>query len=110
MSIFSLLPSRLKAARQACHLTLEQAAEASGLSVSFLSDMERGRTNPSLETLVKLAACYQTTPVYLFTEADASLYVIQVRLRLLEQMRAGIDEEITRLRSSIARVERKGEV
>lgn len=29
--------------------------------MSFLSDMERGRTAPSLETLSKLATCYDVT-------------------------------------------------
>lgn len=35
--------------------TLKDVAEETGLSVSFLSDMERGRTNPSLKTVIALA-------------------------------------------------------
>lgn len=42
--------------------TLREAAEAAGISVSFLSDMERGVSNPSLETLGKLAAHYGVPP------------------------------------------------
>lgn len=34
---------------------LKEVSEATGLSVSFLSDIERGRTNPSLKTIIALA-------------------------------------------------------
>lgn len=40
-------------------LTLSQVSEQTNLSVSFLSDVERGKTNPSLDTLQKLAEFYQ---------------------------------------------------
>jgi transcriptional regulator with XRE-family HTH domain len=36
-------------------LTLVEVAEKTGLSVSFLSDLERGQTRPSLDTLEKLS-------------------------------------------------------
>ena len=39
--------------------TLQKVFEETGISVSFLSDMERGKTKPSLETLQKLANFYQ---------------------------------------------------
>lgn len=48
----------LRALRVAHRLTLAEVAEQTGISVSFLSDVERGRTDPSLETLRKLAASY----------------------------------------------------
>lgn len=48
----------LKAARLHARLTLEQLSRASGLSVSFLSDVENDKTRPSLRTLQKLAMCY----------------------------------------------------
>lgn len=35
--------------------TLKNTSEDTGLSVSYLSDIERGRTNPSLQTLETLA-------------------------------------------------------
>ena len=37
---------------------LRDVAMATGLSVSYLSNLERGRTEPSLKTLRKIAACY----------------------------------------------------
>jgi XRE family transcriptional regulator, regulator of sulfur utilization len=52
------IPVELRALRTAHRKTLAQLAEQTGLSLSFLSDVERGRTDPSLETLRKIAAAY----------------------------------------------------
>lgn len=56
------LNDRLKEIRKARELTLLQVKERTGVSVSYLSDLERGRTsNPTLDTMEKLAACYGLT-------------------------------------------------
>lgn len=47
-----------KAMRRHYHLTLKQLGERTGLSISFLSDLERGRTEASMKTLRRLARCY----------------------------------------------------
>ncbi len=39
-------------------MTLKQAAETTGLSVSYIAETEKGQTNPTLATLAKLAECY----------------------------------------------------
>ncbi len=52
------LGSELRRLRKSRRLTLANVAKETELSVSFLSDVERGRTKPSLDTLEKLAACY----------------------------------------------------
>lgn len=44
--------------REAEGYTLLELAEKTGLSVSFLSDLERGRTDPSMKTLRKIADAY----------------------------------------------------
>jgi XRE family transcriptional regulator, regulator of sulfur utilization len=54
------LGEKLKAIRKNVHnLTLSEVSEKTKLSVSFLSDVERGRTNPSLDTLDTLAKFYE---------------------------------------------------
>jgi transcriptional regulator with XRE-family HTH domain len=53
------LKDRLREIRQKRGVTLLQVAEAVKLSVSYLSDLERGRTKPSLDTLERLAAYYE---------------------------------------------------
>jgi transcriptional regulator with XRE-family HTH domain len=56
------LHDRLKEIRKEREFTLLQVKERTGLSVSYLSDLERGRTsNPTLDTLEKLALCYGLT-------------------------------------------------
>ena len=40
------------------HLTLREVANGSGVTISFLSDIERGRTLPSLDTLERIAEVY----------------------------------------------------
>lgn len=46
--------ARLRAARQAQRLTMEQVATVTGLSKGFISRVERDLTSPSVTTLVKL--------------------------------------------------------
>jgi transcriptional regulator with XRE-family HTH domain len=66
-----MLGARLRATRKRQGYTLADVGERTGLSVSFLSDIERGRTRPSLDTLEKLATCYQLTISDLLEGADA---------------------------------------
>ena len=53
------LGNRLRTLRKERRYTLADVSKRTGLSVSFLSDAERGRTKPSLDTLEKLAECYE---------------------------------------------------
>lgn len=48
----------LRRLRKNMQLTLVQVNERTDLSVSFLSDIERGKANPSMESLEKLAEVY----------------------------------------------------
>ena len=48
----------LRTVRRQHQMTLVQVSRVSGLSVSFLSDIENGRSMPSLRSLQALAACY----------------------------------------------------
>lgn len=55
MKLKELFGKRLRALRKQSHLTQEQLAEQAGISVEFLSFIERGINSPSFETLEKLA-------------------------------------------------------
>lgn len=55
------LAAYLKVMRESHEMTQREVSEKTGLSVSYVSDLERGRTLPSLKTLEKLAACYEMT-------------------------------------------------
>lgn len=59
---------RLRATRG---LSLREASDRSGLSISFLSALERGVSGASVATLQRLMAAYGTTMLELFTGAAA---------------------------------------
>jgi|SRR3990170_3512156 len=49
---------------------LHEVASAAGISVSFLSDVERGRTLPSLETCQALCNFYGISLAWLFSDVE----------------------------------------
>jgi len=61
----------LRRLRHAHGLSLRQAGERAGLSVSFLSALERGLSGASIATLQRITAAYGTTVQELFGPADA---------------------------------------
>ena len=58
----------IRALRREKNLTLKELAKKARLSVSFLSDIEKGRSKPSLETLINISLVLQTTPAALLSE------------------------------------------
>ena len=58
-------------------LTVQQLAEATGLSKGFVSQVENGRTSPSLATLQDLARSLETSVAYLVVEEDQAPYVVR---------------------------------
>lgn len=52
------LGQRLRLIRKEHRLTLKELSQLSRLSVPYLSDMERGVVNPSIDTLQKVAIAY----------------------------------------------------
>lgn len=64
------LNERLREVRHKRDVTLLQVGEVTKLSVSYLSDLERGRAKPSLDTLERLAAYYEISIVDLLSGVD----------------------------------------
>ena len=62
----------LRRLRQAQRLSLRDAAEASNLSVSFISSLERGVSGASVATLQRLTAAYGTTLAGLFAGPETA--------------------------------------
>lgn len=50
-----LFGERLKERRRACDMTQAQLAEQTDITAAYISLIERGRANPTLEMMVKLA-------------------------------------------------------
>lgn len=65
------LGKELREARVRRHLSLEALAAASGVSTGSISQLERGRGNPSVLTLRRLAEALDL-PLLLFTQGPAS--------------------------------------
>ena len=65
------LGTRLKQWRQARRLTQEQLAEAAGLSYKFIGEIERGRGNPSVDTLSRLSQALDLDIVELFGPVES---------------------------------------
>jgi len=68
---------RLRAARLARHLTIDQLAEATNLSKGFISRVERDQTSPSVNTLVILCDVLDIPIGDLFTRTDATLLSLE---------------------------------
>lgn len=62
-------------------LTVQQLAEASGLSKGFISQVENNRTSPSLATLGDLAMALNTSVAYLVVEEEQVPYHVRASER-----------------------------
>lgn len=65
MDMRQIVGLNVKRVRVARGLTQEQLAERSGFSQQYLSDLERGRRNPTVVSLWELAQALETTPTEL---------------------------------------------
>lgn len=59
----------LSTLRHESSMNLKDVALKTGLSISYLSDLERDRTEPSIKTLRLLASAYDVKPSYLLDES-----------------------------------------
>lgn len=64
------LHHRLRALRRQHKLSLDQLAERSGLTKSYLSKVERGLSEPSISTVLKLAQAYDIGVARLLGSAE----------------------------------------
>ncbi len=64
------IAEKLKAFRLANHMTLKQLAQKAGCTDAYLSQLERGRANPSIMILKKIASALKVKVVDFFLEND----------------------------------------
>jgi len=65
------LAQKLKTLRLANRMTLKQLAKKAGCTDAYLSQLERGRANPSIMILKKIAAALQVKVVDFFLESES---------------------------------------
>ena len=81
------LGRKIRDLRQRRGLTVQLLAEASSLSKGFISQVENGRTSPSLATLHDLARALGTSVAYLVVEEEQVLSVVRANER--QRVRVG---------------------
>lgn len=92
--------SRIKILRKQRKMTLKELGAQTGLSSSFLCDVEQGRTKPSLNRLNEIACALETSVAYLMGEdcfSDRLPLWVQETSRLLLDSNLGIQilQELT---------------
>jgi DNA-binding XRE family transcriptional regulator len=64
------LASRLREARQKKGMTLKEVERLSGFSSTHVSEIERGRTTPTIDALVRIARALSQDPCYFVEEQE----------------------------------------
>lgn len=72
MDMRRLVGRNVRRLRLALELTQEQFAERSGYSQQYISDLERGRRNPTVVTLFELSQALKVEPAELIARDDAA--------------------------------------
>jgi transcriptional regulator with XRE-family HTH domain len=72
---------KIKTLRQVKQLTIQDLANKTGLSKSFLCNVEKGKTSPSLASLEKIAATLRMPLTYFFLLDDALPRVVKPQQR-----------------------------
>lgn len=65
-----MVGEQIRKIRKLKGMTQERLAERSGLSFSYISDVERGTRNISLESLGKIISALGVKPIHLFQDID----------------------------------------
>jgi len=71
------LGAHIKARRIELNLSLRDLAAATGLSATFLSNLERGQANPTLDTLRKVSTALKTSILYMADNAREARPVVR---------------------------------
>jgi DNA-binding transcriptional MerR regulator/quercetin dioxygenase-like cupin family protein len=85
---------RFRRLRSRRGLSLAQVARATGVSVGFLSSLERGQMRSSVATLRRIARFYRTNILSLFETAGENLRLVRPKQRKILETNAGVRMEL----------------
>jgi len=88
------IAQKLLELRRQHDLTLAAVGQKTGVSVSFLSSLERGYSNASIATLQKLARLYDTNVLAFFADEDDSRRMVRARERKVLVPNPGVQMEL----------------
>ena len=89
-----MLGTHLKTLRENKGYTLKQTAEISGLSIGFISQVERGQADPSLSSLKKLANALGVKLSALFEQDSVRHVLVQKGQGQILQISSGVHCEL----------------
>src|SRR5690606_39330864 len=69
--------SKIKALRKEKKLTLKTIADETGFSISFISQLERGKSSATLESLKKISLALGVNPGYFFDHLEEEEQTVQ---------------------------------
>lgn len=69
--------ARIKDLRKSKKKTLKEVAEETGFSISFLSQLERGKSSATLESLKKISIALGVNPGYFFEHSEDETQIVQ---------------------------------
>ncbi len=78
------LGKRIKKVRESKHLTLKNIEASAGISATHISEIERGKTSPTLRALIRIAKAMGKEPAYFVEEddlGDTSLITLENRIQ-----------------------------
>jgi len=92
------LGKRIKKTREEKHLTLKSIEASAGISATHISEIERGKTSPTLGALLRIAGALEKDPAYFLEEeelGEVSVVTLENRLRESLPEEAGTIERLT---------------
>lgn len=88
------LGQKLRDLRLGQSMTLQEVADRTGLSVGFLSSLERSQTNASIVTLQKLANLYNTNFLSFFNDSEQATKLVHPSERKILEAQPGTHIEL----------------
>ena len=70
MDLKEMIGSRIQEIRNKKGITQDQLSEKAGISSKYLSSIERGKENPTLNTILKLARSLEARPDEIFVHLE----------------------------------------
>lgn len=78
-----MIGSKLKDLRNSKKMSLKELSKSTGISITFLSDIEHNRSNPSIDSLKAISNTFNVKPSYFLDDFDSSISINGELLELL---------------------------
>jgi transcriptional regulator with XRE-family HTH domain len=83
-----MIGSKLSELRKFNKMSLRSLSESTGISVTFLSDIEHGRGNPSIDNLKLIAKTFNVSPAFFIEDSlDSSIIIDDELLNLISDFK-----------------------